>query len=121
MTTSSQAAARERLSWVDDARQGILRAIGDDVINPNFKAFPTVDPIKHILKITLRLPLSKSTRSHLRAYLRCWAEMNGCEVPIIRITDKHIQAEVLTKHRYWRRNAQGRFKPGGKRFIRRPR
>jgi hypothetical protein len=120
MGTPSRKAARERLSWVEDARQGILRAIGD-VVHERFRAHPTVDPLKYLLRITLRYPLAKATRPHLRMYLRCMAETKGCEVPIIRITDKWIQAEVLTKSRYWSRDAQGRFIKGGRRFERRPR
>jgi hypothetical protein len=121
MTTSSQKAARDRLSWVEDARQGILRAIGDDVVQPLFKAHPTVDPLKYILRITLRHPLAKETRPHIRAYLRCMADATGCDVPVIRITDQWIQAEVLTVHRYWSRDDQGRFKKRPKRFERRSR
>lgn len=121
MTYASRKSAQERLSWVEDARQGILRAIGDDVVHPQFLAFPTVDPLKFMLKITLNRPLAKGTREPFRSYLRCWAEQQGCEVPIIRINDFWIQAEVLIQHRHWSRDAKGKFQKGGKRFTRRPR
>lgn len=112
---------RERLKWVDPARTGILSAIGEDVVDPTFKVFPTVDPLKHVLKITLRRPISKETRPHLRTYLRLRAEQEGCELPIIRITDRWIQAEVLIGHRVWSRDEKGKFKKAPRRFERRPR
>ena len=121
MTYASQKMSRKRLSWVEDARLGVLRAIGDDVINPQFLAFPTVDPLKFILKITLKHPLAKGTREPLRQYLRYWAEQNGCELPIIRINTFWVQAEILTQARVWSRDAKGKFQKGGKRFTCRPR
>ena len=120
MPSPSQQSAMRRLSWIEDARQGILRAV-DDVVHEQFKAHPTVDPLKYILRITLRYPLAKATRPYLRQYLRCMAESNGCELPVISITDKWIQAEVLTRSRFWSRDAKGRFQKGGKRFERRSR
>ena len=121
MSIVSREIATKRLSWVEDARQGILSAIGDDLIHPQFQVFPTVDPIKFVLKITLLAPLRKETREPLREYLRYWAEKHDCELPIIRITDRWVQAEVLTRHRHMERDLHGRFKKGGKRFVRRPR
>ena len=117
MTDSSQRMARERLSWIEDLRIGILGAVGEDVVSPQFQAFPTVDPLKFLVKITLRRPLAKKTREPLRAYFRCQAEKHGCEAPIIRITDQWIQAEVLTVHRTWSRDAHGQFHKGGRRFV----
>ena len=110
----------DRFTWVEPARQGIIRAIGDPIIHEKVGIFPTVDPIRLILKMSLRRRLHKGTRQPLRTYLRCWAEMEGCEVPIININDSCIQAEVLIQHRFWSRDAHGRFK-GGRRFERRPR
>ena len=110
----------KRLTWLEPARQGIIRAIGDPVIEERMGIFPTVDPIRLILKLRLTRKLSKATREPLRTYLRCWAEMEGCELPIINITDHYVQAEVLIGHRHWSRDAQGRF-TGGRRFERRPR
>lgn len=92
---------RRRLEWVEHARQGILAAIGDDIIEPDFKAFPTDDPIKFILEAYLRQPLATSTRAPLRKYMRLWARLYDCEVPIINISAKEIRAEVYTKGRHF--------------------
>ena len=105
---------------MEHARQGILAAIGDEVIAPQFQVFPTVDPLRFILKITLLLPLGKATREPLRMYLRAWAAEFSCDVPIVDIHESWIQAEVLTQTRVWSRDAKGKFK-GGQRFERRPR
>ncbi len=110
----------KRFTWLEPARQGIIRAIGDPVIHEKMSIFSTVDPIRFILKLGLTRKISKATRDPLRTYLRCWAEMEGCELPIINITDRRIQAEVLIQHRHWERDAYGKFK-GGRRFERRPR
>lgn len=120
MSIVSQEINAKRLSWVESARQGILSAIGDDFIHPQFQVFPTVDPIRFILKITLLVPLRKETKEALRDYLRGWAEEHDCELPVIRITNQWVQAEVLTRHRHLERDQHGRFKKGGKRFVRRP-
>jgi hypothetical protein len=120
MSSASQKSAKERLSWVEGARQGILSAIGDDIVQPQFKVFPTVDPLRFILKVTLSRPLAKKTREHFRAYLRCHAERHGCELPIIRITDQWIQAEVLTVSRVWSRDAGGKFNSVGRHFEKNP-
>jgi len=120
MSKVSQDILRKRLSWVENARQGMLRAMGDDFVDPTFQIFPTVDPIRVILKITLRMPVRKETREPIRQYLRYWAEENGCELPVIRIEDTHIQAEVLIQHRHWSKE-HGRPNKFGKRFVRRPR
>lgn len=120
MTTARKRLTQERMQWVEYARQGILVAVGEDVVHPQFKIFPTVDPLKFILKITLRMPLAKKTREPLRTYLRSWAGEFGCELPIINIEKAWVQAEVLTQHRKWSRDAKGRFK-GGRRFESRPR
>jgi hypothetical protein len=115
MNPVTQERIKKRLKWVDSARGGITRACGDTV-NPRFDIFPTVDPLRFILKIALRHPLGKSTRKPLRAYLRYWAEDNGCDIPRIRINDRYIQAEILTDGRVWRRDPFGRFKKKPKRF-----
>jgi hypothetical protein len=115
----SKQIVEKRFAWVEPAKQGIHRAIGEPIIR-SVSIHPTVDPIRLILKLGLTRRLQKSTRNPLRTYLRCWAEMEGCEVPIINITDRHIQAEVLIVHRFWERDAHGKFK-GGRRFERRPR
>ena len=120
MTSSKERFARERLQWVERCRQGILSAIGDDVVDSQFKVFPTVDPLRFILKISLKIPLGKDTRAPLRTYIRCCADELDCEVPIINIQERWVQAEVLTKQRVWSRDAKGRFK-GGRRFESRPR
>lgn len=109
----------KRFTWVKPAVQGMHRAIGDPIVS-EIIIRPTVDPIRLILKLRLSRKIHKGTRSPLRTYLRCWAEMEGCEVPIINITDRCIQAEVLIQHRHWERDAHGRFK-GGRRFERRAR
>jgi len=119
--TSKERLARQRLQWVEHARLGILSAVGDDVIRSQFQVYPTVDPLRFILKITLLHPLGKDTREPLRAYLRAWAQEFSCDVPIIDIHDGWIQAEVLTQTRTWSRDAKtGKFK-GDQRFVRRPR
>lgn len=119
--TSEEKLARQRLQWVEHARLGILSAVGDDVVHPQFQVFPTVDPLRFILKITLLLPIGKATREPLRAYLRAWAQEFSCDVPIIDIHNGWIQAEVLTQQRTWSRDGKtGQFK-GGQRFVRRPR
>ena len=120
MTHASQKMLKERLSWVEGARQGILRALDDEIVNPRFSVFPTVDPLRCILKITLKRPLAKATIPHLRRYLRCWAEQHGCELPIIRVNDGWVQAEVLTQQRVWSHDAKGQFRPG-RRFEKKPR
>jgi len=109
--------ARQRLDWVELARAGIVSAVGE-VVDPTFKVVPTVDPLKFILKITLRHPLQKNTRAPLRTYLRCWAKQYGCDVPIVNIGPSRVQAEVLTRERTWDRNARGRFLPR-ERFVKR--
>jgi len=101
--------ARKRLEWVDHARAGILRAVGDDIVSTNFQVFPTVDPIKFILKIQLIRPLGKDTRKPLRKYIRCWAKEWDCDLPRIDIDNKKITAEVFTKRRHYRRDAKGKF------------
>jgi hypothetical protein len=116
MNFSDKQAALKRLDWVEKARIGIIAAI-DDAVDPTFKVFPTVDPLKFILKISLTRPLRKSTRDPLRQYLRCWAQEYGCDVPIINIENNRVQAQVLTRQKVWTRNAQGRFKPK-ERFVR---
>jgi hypothetical protein len=116
MSAAQENMIRKRLEWIDPAREGILKACGDDVINETFTVFPTVDPLRFILKISLRLPIGKKTREPLRAYLRCWAEDHGCDLPVIRINDRYVQAEVLTRSRTWNRDSLGRFKPGNRRF-----
>lgn len=95
-------AAQERLRWLEDARQGLIRALGEGIVEPNISIFTTVDPIKFILKIKLLIPLGKGTRNPLRTYLRCWAKNNACELPTINIDNKRIQAELLTTRRFWR-------------------
>jgi hypothetical protein len=109
MSKISEQVLRARLQWVEYARVGILSAI-EDKVNPTFQVFPTVDPLKVILKITVSRPLAKSTRSYFRTYIRCWASEFGCDVPIINIEDRHIQAEVLIVSRHWSRDATGKFK-----------
>jgi len=109
---------RKRLQWVEHARQGILSAIGD-VVSPNFRVIPSVDPLKFILRIKLNRPLQKRTRSPLRTYIRCWAKEFECDVPIININDHHIQAEILTRQRKWTRDQKGKFYRGAARFTRR--
>lgn len=122
MTSSKKHFAQQRLQWVEHARQGILAAVGDDVMDSQFKAYPTVDPLRFILKITLLRPLAKGTREPLRRYLRAWAKEFSCDVPIIDIQDGWVQAEVLTQTRVWSRNAKGMFTKGDqRRFERRPR
>jgi hypothetical protein len=109
VTTSKEFFARERLQWVENARVGILAAI-DDVVHPKFEVFPTVDPLRFILKITLQCPLGKATREPMRSYLRAWAKEYHCDMPTINITDRWVQAEVLTQERKWSRDAKGHFK-----------
>jgi hypothetical protein len=117
--TSEERLARERLQWVEHARKGVLDAVGDDVVKPEFQVFPTVDPLRFILKITLLRPLAKGTREPLRGYLRAWAQEYSCDVPVINITNAWVQAEILTQVRVWSRDAKtGKFK-GGQRFVRR--
>lgn len=117
MDVVSKRVIENRFTWVRPAKQGILRAVGDPIIG-RIVVRPTVDPLRYILKLELTRRIQKATRDPLRTYLRCWAEMEGCEVPIININDSCIQAEVLIQHRHWSRDAQGRFK-GGRRFERR--
>lgn len=122
MTTSKQNFARQRLQWVEHARQGILSAVGEDVIGPRFEIYPTADPLRFILKITLIRPLAEATRAPIRTYIRAWAKEFSCDVPIINIQNTWVQAEVLTQTRVWSRDAKGMFnKNGGQRFERRPR
>jgi hypothetical protein len=98
VTDISQEILRERLSWIDSARNGILEAI-EGKVDATFKVHPTVDPLKVILRINLYRPLCKNTREPLRTYLRLWAHKYDCRVPIVNINDKWIQAEVLIKSR----------------------
>jgi len=121
MTTSKKHLAKTRLQWVEHARLGILSAVGEDVVKPQFRVFSTVDPLRFILSINLTLPLAKNTRKPLRDYIRAWAEEFGCEVPVIDIQNSRVQAEVLTKERVWSRDAKGKFTKGARRFERRPR
>jgi hypothetical protein len=119
--TSEEHLARNRLQWVELARQGILAAVGGDVVHSRFKVFPTVDPLRFILTISLKLPLAKKTRKPLRDFIRAWAGEFDCEVPIIDIQNFRVQAEVLTKRRVWSRDAKGKFKKEPRRFERRVR
>ena len=116
MTKVDRGIDRKRLEWVGPARDGIIRAC-DDAVSETFHVYPTVDPLRFILKIPLRSPLAKGTRAPFRTYLRCWAEEHGCDIPVIRINDRYVQAEVLTRCRVWHRDQKGRFKPR-KRFER---
>jgi len=118
MPNVTRSAIRRRLAWVESARLGLISALGDDVMHSRVRVTPTVDPLKLILSVALKIPLAKGTRPHLRTYLRCHAEMHGCELPIIRITDKRVQAEVLIESRYKPRDHLGRFKKRGRRFER---
>lgn len=94
--------AFKRLAWIEKAREGILSAVGDDVIDPTFKAFPaTNDPLKFFLEAYLKRPLAKQTRSPMRQYIRLWAQTYDCVVPVINISDTAIKAEVYTKRRHF--------------------
>jgi hypothetical protein len=95
-------ALERRMEWVESARQGLLRALEEEVMDPVVEVFPTVDPLRVILKITLRRPVAKASRLHLRRYLRAWAEKYNCEIPNIAITDRWVQGNVLIKHRHWK-------------------
>lgn len=99
-------AAKHRLSWIENARQGLLGALGEDVMSPTVEVRHTIDPLKFILTITLLHPLAKGSREPVRVYLRGWAEMLDCHLPVINITDKLIRAEVLTEHRFTRKNVE---------------
>jgi hypothetical protein len=100
--------AKERLSWVKTAKTGML-LIFDDDIDSTFRIRSTVDPIRFILSISLRYPIAKEARKHVRAFIRTCAKEGDCEVPTIRITDRGIQAEILTKTRHRARDAKGKF------------
>ena len=109
VATGKERLARKRLGWIEHARLGIISALGDDMVDSQFKAFPTVDPLRFILKIPLHLPIPKDARGPLRTYLRCWADEYKCDVGPIRITKRWIQAEVLTQERTWSRDEKGQF------------
>ena len=100
---------KERLQWVEEARVGLLTALGDDLMSPAIFVIPTADPLKFILKINLVRPVQQETREPLRTYIRCIAKMGGCELPIIRIEDHYVQAEILIGARHWNRDAKGKF------------
>jgi len=114
--------ARNRFQWVEMARLGIVSALGDDVVSARFMVYPTVDPLRFILKITLHMPLVKGTRAPLRSYLRAWASEFSCDITTIDIQPRYIQAEVLTQSRVWSRDAKsGRFKQNQRFERKRPR
>ena len=89
--------------------RGLIMILDDD-IDPAFRVHRTVDPIKFILSIRLRAPLVKEARAPLRAFIRKCAQDEDCEVPIIKINDFGINAEVLTKYRHRARDSFGRYK-----------
>lgn len=119
-TPVSRQIVLKRIEWVEQARQDLLMALGEDIMQPTIHVVPTVDPLRFILKITLKRPIQKGTREHLRMFLRSVAEEHACELPVINITDHWIQAELLIQQRVWNRNAQGQFK-GPRRFESRTR
>ena len=92
---------RVRLEWIEELRLGLLRALGEDQMNPNIQVFPSVDPLMVIMKISLNFPLPKGSRESFREYVRAVATKSNCEIPIIHIKDRTIQAEILIKHRHW--------------------
>jgi hypothetical protein len=104
---------KNRMEWVEHMRLGLLRAIEEDVMDPVVKVFPTVDPIRVILKITLVNPIAKASRLHMRRYLRAWAEKHNCEIPQIEITDRWVQGNVLIKHRHWKPDVEEEHDPTG--------
>jgi len=119
MTDISEKNLRKRLSWIDDARAGLVSAIGEDVVSATVHIHTTVDPLRLILKIALKRQIEKATRAPLREWLRIHAEADGCELPIINIGKRSITAELLIKHRLRRDHVSK--KPSTKRFSRRPR
>lgn len=118
MTNVSQKIMKERLAWVERARRGLFDAL-EDSMHQQVRVYPTVDPLRFILKVTLNNPIAKASRAPLRQYLRCVAATSDCEIPSVNITDNWIQAEVLTQRRHVERDGKGRFK-GPRRFERRP-
>lgn len=106
MTSTKKRLAKKRLEWVTYAHQGILEAVGDDVMSSKFKVHSTVDPLRFTLTTQLLIPLSKHTRSPLRNYLKIWAESHGCTVQSCRITNSGIQATILIRERTWSRDFQ---------------
>lgn len=96
------------MAWVETARHGLLMILDTD-IDPNFVVRPTVDPLRFILSITLRFPLAKAAREPLRGFIRSCARSGDCEVSTIKITDRSIHAEILTKHRHRSRDERGKF------------
>ena len=115
----SQQIIYERLKWVEDVRENLLFIL-EDKMDPVIHVIPTVDPLKLILKISLRRPLAKGSREPIRVFMRACAAAHGCELPIIRMEDNHIQAEVLIEERHWQRDRRGQF-TGPRRFERGPR
>ena len=101
---------RERLAWVDVVREGIIAAVGSDVIFHTFQVRPTTDPLKFIMRIPLLKPLAKETRQPLRVFIRQSAKGAGCVITKIYIGDREIRAEVSTKTRYWHKDSMDAFK-----------
>ena len=95
---------RERLEWVEHARKGILLALSES-IDPTFSVIPTVDPLKFILKISTRSNLPDAAIRPMRIFLRIWAGKYNCDLPVIKRMKTEIRAEVLIKHRSWKKNA----------------
>lgn len=114
MTSAKTRLAKKRLEWVAYAHQGILEAVGDDVMTPEFRIFKTVDPLKFTYSTPLLQPLCKESHKYLRRYLKAWAASRNCTVNSCRITNSGVQAALLIRERALDRDFQ---RAPGKRAI----
>jgi hypothetical protein len=103
---------KDRLGWLSSAMDGLLRALGSDVIRAPAQLQRTVDPIKVLVIIQLNRFITKENREPLRTFMRCWAAKWDCDITRFLIDERSIKAEVLTKQRNFIRDAHGRFLTG---------
>ena len=100
------------MGWLSNAMDGLLRALGSDVIKSPAQLQRTVDPIKVLIIIQLNRFLTDENREPLRVFLRCWASKWDCEITRFLIDGHSIKAEVLTKRRNFARDEHGKFQKG---------
>jgi hypothetical protein len=97
MTT--QPIVTARFEWVKEAVDGLVRALGEDIMIPDSSFTASVDPLKWFVHLKLWRPMAKKSREPFRDYLRAWAKIWDCELSRIIIEDRTVVVETLIKHR----------------------
>ena len=100
LSPQAQRSISERLDWTKKAVQGLILALGPDVLDMGIKVESTADPLTWIVTLPLKRAVMKGSRAPLRDYFRCWAKIGDCHVPRIAITKRFVRAEILIKTRH---------------------